>query len=532
MRSAPPLSHGDFVAALSRCSTRAHLDQLHAHTFVTGRAAAQTTTFHLLRFAALRLSCLPYARRLFDATPNPNVFLYSAMLSAYVSASSSATAAASYSPAHTREALALFLRMLRRGRPAPNQFVYPLALRAACAVGIHLVRSIHSHACRTGFYGYDVIRTSLLDVYTRYGMMGDARKLFDSLTEKNVVSWTALVSGYARAGKVGDAIVLFERMPERDVPAWNALIAGCAQNGLFVEAVGVFRRMVGEGFQPNATTVCSVLSACGHLGMLKIGKVIHGYAWRTCVGFGSSVVNGLIDMYGKCGNLKGARWIFDEVSDRRDLTSWNSLINCLALHGHSKGAIVVFTAMMNEGVEPDEVTFVGLLNACTHGGFVDEGLRYFELMHHEHGIEPEIEHYGCIVDLLGRAGRFQDAMNVIKDMRVEPDEVIWGSLLSACRIHKQLELAVLAIQKLLELDPNNVNYVVMLANVYSEGGFWEEVRKVRTLMREDTFGKKLPGCSWIEVERKTHRFYSGDDAHPESDNIYDTLEDLGASMEM
>ncbi|KAG2659898.1 hypothetical protein PVAP13_1KG400000 [Panicum virgatum] len=515
MRCSPQLSHRDFVAALSRCSTRAHLEQLHAHAFVAGRAAAQPTTFHLLRTAALRLSCLPYARRLFDATPHPNVFLYSAMLSAYVSSSSSSSAAASHhsSHVHARDALDLFLRMLRRGRPAPNQFV-----------------SIHSHACKSGFCEYDVLMTSLLDGYSRYGMMADARKLFDGLTERNVVSWTALLSGYARAGKVGDAIVLFERMPERDVAAWNSIIAGCTQNGLFVEAVGILGRMVGEGFRPNATTVSCVLSACGHLGMLKIGRLIHCYAWRTCC-FGSSVLNGLIDMYGKCGNLTGARWIFNEVSDR-SLTTWNSLINCLALHGRSKCAIAVFNAMRDEGVEPDVVSFVGLLNACTHGGFVDEGLRYFELMQHEHGIEPEIEHYGCIVDLLGRAGRFQDALNVISNMWIKSDEVIWGSLLNACRIHRQLELAELAIRKLLELDPNNANYVVMLANVYSEGGLWEEVTKVRKSVKEESIGKKLPGCSWIEVDRKTHRFYSGDDAHPESEDIYDTLDDLAVSMEL
>ncbi|BAF09371.1 pentatricopeptide repeat-containing protein At1g33350 [Oryza sativa Japonica Group] len=525
MPPAPPFSsHGDFVAALHRCATLAHLKQLHAHAVVTGRAAAQTTTFHLLRFASLRLSCLPYARRLFDATPSPNVFLYSAMLSAYAAASS-------HSQEHARDSLALFLRMLRRGRPAPNQFVYPLVLRAACAIGVQLVRSIHCHACKDGFYGHDFIRTSLLDGYSRYGMMGDARKLFDGLTDRNVVSWTALVSGYARAGKVGDAIVLFERMPQRDVPAWNAIIAGCTQNGLFVEAVGIFRRMVDEGFRPNGTTVSCLLSACGHLGMLKIGKVIHGYAWRSCVGFGSSVVNGLIDMYGKCGNLMEAKWIFDAFSDR-GLTTWNSLINCLALHGCSESAIAVFNSMRNEGVQPDEVTFVGLLNACTHGGFVDEGLRYFELMCDEHGIEPEIEHYGCVVDLLCRAGRFQDAMNFINDMKVQPDEVIWGSLLNACRIHRHLELAEHAIRNLLDLNPSNANYVVMLANLYSEGGFWEEVRKVRKLMKEDVTGKKLPGCSWIEVDRKTRRFYSGDDGHPESEDIYDTLDKLATTMEM
>lgn len=360
--------------------------------------------------------------------------------------------------------------------------------------------------------------------------MLDARKLFDGLTDRNVVSWTALLSGYTRAGKVGDAIVLFERMSERDVAAWNAMIAGCTQNGLFLEALGICSRMVEEGFQPNGTTVACVLSACGHLGMLKIGKVFHGYAWRSCVGFGSSVVNGLIDMYGKCGTLKGARWMFDEFSDK-SLTTWNCLINCLALHGHSKSAIAVFGEMRDAGIEPDEVTFVGLLNACTHGGFVDEGLMYFELMCDELRIEPEIEHYGCIIDLLGRAARFEDVMNVIKDMKVQPDEIIWGSLLNACRIHRQLELAEFAIRKLLQLNPNNVNYVVMLANLYSEGGSWEQVTKVRKLMQED-MGKKVPGCSWIEVDRKTHMFYSGDDTHPVSEDICNTLVELVASMEM
>ncbi|KAM3226523.1 hypothetical protein ACQJBY_058900 [Aegilops geniculata] len=518
----PPFYHGEFVAVLSRCATLAHLKQLHAHSVVTARAATQPTTFHLLRFASLRLSCLPYARRLFDSTPYPNVFLYSAMLSAY--------AAASPAQAYARDALALFLRMLRRGRSAPNQFVYPLVLRAACVVGVQLVRSIHSHAYKRGFHTHDVVRTSLLDGYSRYGLMLDARKLFDGLTERNVVSWTALLSGYTRAGKVGDAIVLFERMPERDVAAWNAMIAGCTQNGLFLEALGICCRMVEEGFWPNGTTVACVLSACGHLGMLKIGKVIHGYAWRSCVGFGSSVVNGLIDMYGKCGTLKGARWMFDEFSDK-SLTTWNCLINCLALHGHSKSAIAVFGEMRDSGIEPDEVTFVGLLNACTHGGFVDEGLMYFELMCDELRIEPEIEHYGCIIDLLGRAARFEDVMNVIKDMKVQPDEVIWGSLLNACRIHRQLELAEFAIRKLLQLNPNNVNYVVMLANLYSEGGSWEQVTKVRKLMQED-MGKKVPGCSWIEVDRKTHMFYSGDDTHPVSEDICNTLVELVASMEM
>lgn len=426
--------------------------------------------------------------------------------------------------------LQLFLDMLCCGHARPNEFVYPLVLRACSAeLGLNLFKSVHGHAIKSGFGEFDVLQTSFVDGYVKLGDVQIARKLFDGMSEKTVFSWTALVSGYARGGKMGNAIALFDQMPERDVPSWNAIISGCAQNGFYSEAVMFFQKMVESSVKPNATTVFCILSACGHIGMLRLGKLVHGYAYRNHTCFNFFVVNALIDMYGKCGSLKEAQWIFENLSDK-SLTTWNSLINCFALQGHSKSAILAFDKMLEAGVAPDEITFVGLLNACTHGGLVNHGLNYFHDMTYEYSIEPSIEHYGCIVDLLSRAGRFPEAIDIINNMKIKPDEVVWGSLLSGCRIHRQYDLAEVAIKELLKLDPDNADYIIMLANLYSENGMWDEMRRTRKVMR-NIEGKKLPGCSWVEVNKKTRLFYSCDKAHPESDEIYMVLDDLREIME-
>ncbi|KAG1354033.1 pentatricopeptide repeat-containing protein [Cocos nucifera] len=516
--NAQPTFNKHILSLLDKCGNLSHLKQLQAFLIATGYGQTQFYCFKLVRFCAIVLADLHYARLIFDNLRLPNVYLYTAMLTAYSSHSDSASA------------LHLFNLMLRRRRSRPNEFIYPHVLKACSgSSSLGLARSVHSRILKTGFDGYTVVQTSLLDAYSRFSDIDTARQLFDELPERNVVSWTALISGYARVGKTGNAIALFEEMPERDVPSWNAVIAGCTQNGLFSEAVSLFGRMVLEGARPNQTTVSCVLSACGHLGMLRLGKWVHGYIFKSHIGHSPFVSNALIDMYGKCGSLKEARWIFSMLTDK-SLTAWNSMINCMALHGHSESAIATYKEMELEVIKPDEVTFVGLLNACTHGGLVDEGITYFKSMSQDYQIEHQIEHYGCVIDLLCRAGRFEDAMEILRGMRIEPDEVVWGSLLNGCRIYGNTELAELAARKLLEIDPNNVDYGVMLANLYSERGKWGEVGNVRKLLKE-WGGKKLPGCSWIEVDSKVHRFYSGDKLHPEAEEIYKVLEVLVGLME-
>ncbi|XP_020599484.1 pentatricopeptide repeat-containing protein At1g33350 [Phalaenopsis equestris] len=506
------------LGVLEKCARLSQLKQLQAFLTTLGHSQTQFFAFKLLRFCSMELADFSYSRLIFDSFLTPNVYLYTAMLTAYSSL-----------PDPT-PAFHLFSLMLRRGCPKPNEFIYPHALKACSdQSAFHFAKSVHGHASKTGFDRLAVVQTSVLDAYARFSDLDTARKIFDELSDRNVVSWTALISGYARVGRVGNAIALFEEMPERDVPSWNAMIAGCTQNGMFSEAVTLFRRMQKENVFPNDTTVTCMLSACGHLGVLQLGKWIHGYVMKNQIKISSFIMNALIDMYGKCGSMKEAGFVFQRLFEP-SLTSWNSMINCLALHGHNERAIAIFKDMERRGARPDEITFVGLLNACTHAGLVDEGMSYFNSMRSDHGIEPKIEHFGCVVDLLCRAGRFEEAMGVVRDMKLEPDEVIWGSFLNGCKVHGNFSLAEFSVKKLIEIDPKNVGYGVMLANLYSKYGKWEEVGEVRKVLK-DCGGKKLPGCSWIEVDSWVHQFYSGDKLHPEADEICVLLEELAGLLE-
>lgn len=424
--------------------------------------------------------------------------------------------------------------MVRNLHPRPNHFIYPHVLKS-CIEPLQ-ADLVHAHSLRSGFGEYPVVQTALLDSYSRSPSgLESARLLFNEMHERTVVSWTAMISGYIRFGKIGDAVTLFEEMPERDVPSWNALIAGCTQNGLFSQALSILRSMTSGstseegqsgGNRPNAITVACALSACGHSGTLQLGKEIHGYILRNGLAVDSYLSNALVDMYGKCGSLNEARVIFDKTASR-NLTSWNSMINCLAFHGQTSCAISVFEEMMLSGTDivPDEVTFIGLLNACTHGGEVERGKAYFEAMTRDYNLQPRIEHYGCLIDLLGRAGKFEEALEVVGAMKIQPDEVIWGALLNGCRVHGRIDLAELAVSKLIELDPENGGYGAMLANIYGEQGKWEEVRRVRKILKErDT--NKTPGCSWVEINNQLHQFYSVDLTHPRTDEICAILESL------
>ncbi|XP_074316674.1 pentatricopeptide repeat-containing protein At1g33350 [Silene latifolia] len=504
---------------LTKCTTLRHIKQLQASLFTQGHGQAQFFSFRLLRFCTLRLSNIQYARLIFNHLNSPNVYLYSAMINAYASVYDHVSV------------FALYKSLVSKGSPRPNHFVYPSVLKASSELwDSYGTKMVHTQILKTGFGVNPVVQTSLVDCYTRFcSDVRSARHLFDEMTDRNVVSWTAMISGYARVGEMGNAILLFDAMPERDVPSWNAIIAGCTQNGLFPEAVVFLRRMVEScelQVRPNEVSFACALSACGHTGMLQLGKEIHGYVFRKGIGLSSHMLNAFIDMYGKCGCLKEARRVFDTTPDK-SLTSWNSMINCCALHGQSESALDIFEEMVQVGdsVKPDEITFIGLLNACTHGGLVEKAYYYFDLMIEVYGIDPQIEHYGCMVDLLGKAGRFEEVMDFIKGMKVEADEVIWGALLNGSKIHGNTGLAELAIKKLIEMDPNNGGYISMLGNLYVELAKWDDACGVRKMLK-DRNAQKIPGCSWIEVDCGLHQFHSADYSHPKSEEIYSTLESL------
>lgn len=346
---------------------------------------------------------------------------------------------------------------------------------------------------------------------------------------EDVVIGNAVVDMYAKLGAIDSARTVFEGLPVKDVVSWNTLITGYTQNGLASEANEVYCMMQEcKEIIPNQGTWVSILPAYTHLGALQQGMRIHGRVIKNCLYLDVFVGTCLIDMYGKCGRLDDALSLFYQVP-RMSSVTWNTIISCLGVHGHGEKAVKLFKDMIDEGVKPDHVTFVSLMAACSHSGLVNEGELYFHLMQKEYGIKPRLKHYGCMVDLLGRAGHLNKAYSFIKKMPVQPDASVWGALLGACRIHGNAELGKIASEGLFEVDSENVGYYVLLSNIYATTGKWEGVDKVRSMARNRGL-RKTPGWSSIEVNNKVDVFYTGNQTHPQCEQIYQKLTDLTEKM--
>lgn len=334
----------------------------------------------------------------------------------------------------------------------------------------------------------------------------------------------ALASLYARCGRVREAYLAFEKIDAKDNISWNGLISGFAQSGYCEEALQVYSQMNEVGVQANLFTFCSAVSAAANLANTKQGKQIHAMIVKTGYISEIEVSNVLITLYSKCGNINDATREFLEMPEKNEV-SWNAMITGYSQHGCGVEALALFKQMKQLGLMPTHVTFVGVLTACSHVGLVNEGLDYFESMTKEHELVPKPEHYACVVDLLGRAGRLSDARKFIAEMPIKPDAMVWRTLLSACRVHKNLEIGKVAACNLLELEPEDSATYVLLSNMYAVTGKWDLRDQTRQLMKERGV-KKEPGQSWIEVENSIHAFFVGDRLHPSADKIYEFLEDL------
>ncbi|KAL5703761.1 hypothetical protein ACHQM5_022275 [Ranunculus cassubicifolius] len=349
-----------------------------------------------------------------------------------------------------------------------------------------------------------------------------------SLCKDNMIVSTAILEMFVKCGAVDEARKEFDQMVRRDVVAWSAMIAGYAQNGKSDEALELFGDMIKVNMKPNDVTLVSVLSACGKLGSVEIGKRVCSYIESQGLASNVYVASALIDMYAKWGNVAKARQLFDRMP-HRDIVSWNSMIGGLAINGFAKEAIELFMKMKDAKVNPNDITFVGLLNACAHAGFIEQGYSFFESMRNDHDIVPKVEHCSCIVDLYCKSGMINKAYNFITKMEIEPNVVIWGTLLNACRIHLNVELAELAVKKLLELEPENSGNYIQLSNIYSSVGRWKDALKMRNLMKGKGL-QKASAYSWIELDDRVHKFLVGDTSHPMSDEIYDVVDGLGMQL--
>lgn len=423
------------------------------------------------------------------------------------------------------EALETFSYMIKSSALKPDNFTLSSIL-SACAnlENLKFGKQIHAHIIRNDMHVTEMVINALISMYAKSGGIEFSQRIVEltSTSRINVIAFTSLLDGYVKIGDVKPAREIFDSMKGLDVVAWTAMIVGYVQNGLISNALELFRSMIGEGPKPNSYTVAAILSVISSLASLDLGKQVHATTIRSGEASSISVGNALITMYSRAGSVKDARQVFKQICCNRDTVSWTSMIIALAQHGLGKEAIELFEKMVKFNIKPDHITFVGVLSACTHVGLVEQGKGYFNLMKTIHHIEPTHSHYACMVDLLGRAGLLEEAYNFIKNMPIEPDHIAWGSLLASCRVHKKVDLAKVAAEKLLLIDPNNSGAYAALANTFSASGKWQEAAKVRKSMKDNAV-KKEQGFSWVQIQNKVHVFGVEDGLHPQKDAIYNMI---------
>ncbi|KAK9272856.1 hypothetical protein L1049_003234 [Liquidambar formosana] len=453
----PPPPRPPHLSLLAdKCTSMHQLKQIHAQMIVSSRIHDNYAASRLLSFCALSPSGnLNYARKLFHFTQDPNSFMWNTLIRAQASCSDPS------------EALYLYVKMRRLG-VVPGKHTFPFLLKACSNFrSLESCKQVHTHVLK---FGLD------LDLHVANG----------------------LVRGYSVSSNIKDARRVFEEVPDRNLSIWTTMISGYAQNFCSNEALVLFDWLIVEGFEPNGVTLASVLSACARSGCLELGERIHDFMKEKGIEVGVILGTALVHMYAKNGEILRAQELFDTM-DAKNIATWNAMICGLAVHGHAKEALDLFRRLEEEQVVPNDITFVGVLSACCHAGLLDVGREIFYSMKMVYGIEPKIEHYGCMVDLLGRGGRLVEAEELIKGMAWKVDVVILGALLGACKNHGNIEIAERVVKEILVLEPRNHGVYVVLSNMYAEAGRWEDVSRLRKVMKKGKM-KKTPGWSLVDSD--------------------------------
>ncbi|KAB1214427.1 hypothetical protein CJ030_MR5G003237 [Morella rubra] len=391
------------------------------------------------------------------------------------------------------EALSLFKKMHATDMKVDN-FTYPSVLNCfASIVDTKNAKSVHCMIVKTGFEAYKLVGNALVDMYAKQRHLGCAFEVFNRVVDKDVISWTSLITG-------------------------------CSHNSSYEEAIKLFRDMRTTGICLDQFVIASILSACAELTVLECGKQVHATFIKSGLGSSYSIDNSLVTMYAKCGCIEDANRVFNLMQDR-DVITWTALIVGYAQNGKGKDTLQFYDQMIASGIKPDFITFVGLLFACSHAGLVEDGRRFFLSMKQVFGIKPGPEHYACMIDLLGRSGKLEEAQELLDEMDVKPDATVWKALLGACRVHGNLELGERAANNLFQLEPLNSVPYVLLSNMYSAAGKWGDAARIRRLMKSMGISKE-PGCSWIEMNSHVHKFMSEDRGHPRTGEIYSKIDEI------
>ncbi|GJM96315.1 hypothetical protein PR202_ga13137 [Eleusine coracana subsp. coracana] len=455
------------------------------------------------------LGDLEGARRVLDAMPERNEVSWGTLIARHEQKGDAA------------EAVMLYNQMLTDGcRPNISCFSSVLS---ACATlrDFREGARIHANALKMGSSANVFVSSSLIDMYCKCKQCTDARKVFSSLPEKNIVCWNTLISGYSWNGKIVEAEELFKKMPARNSASWNAIISGYAENGQFVDALKLFTAMLASGHVPGKITFSSVLLACANLCSLGMGKMVHAEIVKLGIEDNVFMGTALSDMYAKSGDLDSSKRLFYQMPVKNDVT-WTAMVQGLADNGFAEESISLFENMITTGIAPNEHTFLAVLFACSHSGLVEEAIHYFKTMK-AHGILPKGKHYTCMVDVLARAGRLMEAEELLMGCPSKSEASSWSALLSACNTYKNKEIGERAAKKLHELEKDNTAGYVLLSNMYASCGKWKDAAEMRILMKGASL-KKDGGCSWLQLRGQYYAFLSWEAKHPLSFEIYEILD--------
>lgn len=488
------------------------LRQIHTLLITLGLADEDPFASRLISFCSLSDSGdVDYSYRFLLSLQNPATFYWNTTIRGYSKGR------------NPNKSLSVLIQMLRAGA-SPDHLTFPFLAKAAARLSDPSSgAAVHCHVARSGLEPDRFIANSFVHMYASCGDISSARKVFDGIRDKNVVSWNAMLDGYAKCGDTGSARALFDSMTERDVVSWSSLIDGYVKAEEYSEAMALFDRMRMIGPRANDVTMVSVLSACAHLGSVERGRLLHRYLSENGLPLTLALRTSLVDMYAKCGAIDEAMAVFHLAqADRTDVLLWNAMIGGLATHGLVAESIELFAEMQRIGIVPDEITYLCLLSTCAHGGLVHEAFYFLESLERQ-GMEPKTEHYACVIDALSRSGRIEEAYRFLTEIPVEPTGSMLGALLSGCLNHGRLDVAEIVGRRLVELEPDHDGRYIGLSNAYAIVKRWEEAKVTREEM-ERRGVKKSPGFSSVESCGSIHRFIAHDKTHRSSEQIYRMLD--------
>ncbi|KAL8225270.1 hypothetical protein R6Q57_017827 [Mikania cordata] len=458
------------------------------------------------------------ARLMFDKMPERDIVAWNVMIDGYCGCG------------RYNNVLPLIEEM-KRSNVKPDEKIFSTVVSACGRAGsLEFGKAFHQFIIENRVVVDYNLQSALVIMYASCGSMDMATNMFRNLSPQNIVVSTAMITGYSKAGQIEAARVIFDQMAEKDLICWSAMISGYAEGGQPQKALQLFDKMLTSGVKPDQITILSVVSACANLGALDNAIKIQSYIDENRLSGVLPVNNALIDMYAKCGELDRAKQVFARMR-KLNVITWSSMIMAYAVHGDAINALDLFQEMKSQKVEPNSVTFVGLLYACSHAGLIAEGRKIFASMVNNYNITPKREHYGCMVDLYGRANLLKEALEVIEQMPMAPNVVIWGSLMSACRIYNEAELGEFAAKQVLELYPYHDGAHVFLSNIYAKERKWENVGAIRKLMQNKGVVKQQ-GCSRIELDGEIHEFLTADKDHACVNEIYEKLGAVVSELEV